>query len=306
MVSWRRGRKFAFFILILLLFLLSACQSATSNQARFVPIAKAIPTATPPYAPLVARVNDEGIALADYQVRINDSLQVTQTFSQSTVEQARTLTNTVFAGLVEQSLIEQAAARENIKVSDDTVKAKIMTMKMSQSPDTFQRWLQMNHLNENTLFEMTKSQLTATALFDKLTQSQPFTANQIHARQILVSDVALAEDILARLNAGETFSSLAQAYSIDEKTSINGGDLGWFPQDIGILPPSIEAKAFALPDDSLTDIILIDQIYYLIKVETSAQNRPLMPQHRYLLQVNAFNRWLDTQRNAAKIERIVN
>jgi len=94
--------------------------------------------------------------------------------------------------------------------------------------------------------------------------------------------------------------------AIDEKTIINGGDLGWFPQNIGILPASIEAKAFVLPDDSLTDIIPFDQLYYLIKVEVGVQNRPLTPQNRYLLQVNVFNRWLDSQRNTAKIERIVN
>ena len=306
MVSCRHCGKFSFFILILLFFHLSACQSSTSNQARFVPVAKAIATVTPTDTPLVARVNDEGIALAEYQVRINDSLHATKLVSQNAVTPTRTLTNTVFTGLVEQSLIEQAAARENVKVSDATIKEKIMAMKMSQSPDIFQHWLQMNHLTETTLFDVTKSQLTATALFDKLTQDQPFTADQIHVRIILVTDAALAEDILVRINTGETFSSLAQAYSIDEKTSINGGDLGWFPQNIGTLPATIEAKAFVLPDDSLTDIIPFDQLYYLIKVEVGARNRPLTPQNRYLLQVNVFNRWLDTQRNTAKIERIVN
>ncbi len=301
-----QNKKIAFFISICLLSFLSACQPNHSKQLSFVPIEQVARTATPVDELLVARINDEGIALADYEKRIDDYLHATRAISQTTLMPIGTLTNTVFSGLVDQTLITQAATRENIYVSNSAVEEKISTMKRSQPIERFQHWMQLNQLNEAELFEMTKSQLVANALFEKLTQSVPFSAAQIHARQILVSDQTVAEDVLSQLNNGEAFSTLAQNHSIDEKTRVNGGDLGWFPQGIGILPPPIEAIAFSLADDTVSDIISTEHGYYIIKVERHADDRPLTPQHRYLLKVNTFNQWLKSQRAAARIERMTN
>lgn len=299
-------KKLSVITLLFSFFVLSACQSKASKTSLFVPI-DAIPPTPTQNVPILARVNDDTIPLAEYQNRINDYAIVSQTtLSQNTTAPTPAIESTVFSGLVEQSLILQAAQNENLTVSDATVAEKISAMKATQSPDAFQQWLAINHFNEETLFSTVKSQLTANVLFENITQSIPYTAPQIHARQILVSDSATAEDILNRLQSGESFSSLAESYSIDEKTRINGGDLGWFPKDIGILPPTIESIAFSLPDDSLSTIIPGEQGYYIIKVELTAKNRPLTPLHRYRIQINAFQQWLIGQRTTARIERIVN
>lgn len=49
------------------------------------------------------------------------------------------------------------------------------------------------------------------------------------ARHILVNTQEEAEDIVAALEAGESFSELAQAVSIDTGSGANGGELGWSP-----------------------------------------------------------------------------
>ncbi|MCA9568751.1 MAG: peptidylprolyl isomerase, partial [Myxococcales bacterium] len=54
---------------------------------------------------------------------------------------------------------------------------------------------------------------------------------QAHAAHILVKDQALANEIVAKANAGEDFAALAEQYSEDTVTKAKGGDLGWFQRD---------------------------------------------------------------------------
>lgn len=52
-------------------------------------------------------------------------------------------------------------------------------------------------------------------------------AKQVHAAHILVKDEAKAKELLAKVNAGESFSDLAKKFSQCPSGS-KGGDLGWF------------------------------------------------------------------------------
>ena len=54
------------------------------------------------------------------------------------------------------------------------------------------------------------------------------TAPFVDARHILVADEAAANSVLAALQAGDSFASLAQALSTDGSAS-SGGELGWAP-----------------------------------------------------------------------------
>jgi peptidyl-prolyl cis-trans isomerase C len=58
---------------------------------------------------------------------------------------------------------------------------------------------------------------------------------EYHARHILVATEPFAEKIIQRLKAGEKFSDLAKAESMDSSKT-NGGDLGWFTLDHMVKP----------------------------------------------------------------------
>ncbi|MGH8316814.1 MAG: peptidylprolyl isomerase [Steroidobacteraceae bacterium] len=58
---------------------------------------------------------------------------------------------------------------------------------------------------------------------------------EYHARHILVATEPFADKIIQRLKAGEKFSDLAKAESMDSSKT-NGGDLGWFTLDHMVKP----------------------------------------------------------------------
>lgn len=62
---------------------------------------------------------------------------------------------------------------------------------------------------------------------------QVTAVREYHARHILVKSESKAKDIIARLNAGESFVTLAKQ-SLDRSNSQSGGDLGWQPASLWV------------------------------------------------------------------------
>lgn len=64
---------------------------------------------------------------------------------------------------------------------------------------------------------------------------------------------AKAEEVLAKLKAGEPFETLAQTYSTDTGSAKQGGDLGFFGR--GVMDKAFEDAAFALPKGDVSSIV---------------------------------------------------
>ncbi|MBZ0300336.1 MAG: peptidylprolyl isomerase [Anaerolineae bacterium] len=77
----------------------------------------------------------------------------------------------------------------------------------------------------NQYFEM---QALRTALRDAVTDLSAEVPH-VNARHILVATEEEAQDILAALQAGDSFAGLAQASSTDTGSGATGGELGWTP-----------------------------------------------------------------------------
>lgn len=76
---------------------------------------------------------------------------------------------------------------------------------------------------------------------------------------------AEAEDILAKVNAGESFEALAKQYSDDTFSGENGGDLDWLER--GSMDEVFDEKAFALTDiGSVSDVVKTEYGFHLIKL----------------------------------------
>jgi parvulin-like peptidyl-prolyl isomerase len=145
----------------------------------------------------------------------------------------------------------------------------------------------------------------ATLLYSKLqdlfASRVPTAEEQVHARHILVETEEEAQNVLARLEAGEDFASLAKELSIDEATKEDGGDLGWFPR--GVMATEFEEAAFALQPGETSDIVYTSFGYHIIQVEERDPNRELEP---YLLEqrrASALSEWLEEQRQSEAVER---
>ncbi len=105
---------------------------------------------------------------------------------------------------------------------------------------------------ENALLtKEVKPQISETALhalYDKTIAGKP-GAEEVHARHILVPTKAEAETIIAQLNKGADFATLAKKYSKDPGAA-DGGDLGFFKK--GDRVPAFADAAFALKPGTYT------------------------------------------------------
>jgi parvulin-like peptidyl-prolyl isomerase len=110
-------------------------------------------------------------------------------------------------------------------------------------------------------------------------------AEQVHARHILVSvdkNAPMSEktealkkikNIQQELKNGADFEELAKKYSDDPGSRTRGGDLGFFSK--GDMVPEFEKAAFSLNVGSVSEPILTDFGYHIIKVEEKRAARKL-------------------------------
>jgi foldase protein PrsA len=110
----------------------------------------------------------------------------------------------------------------------------------------------------------------------------------------------LAEDILAKVRAGEDFATLAKQYSKDPSAA-NGGDLGFFSK--GKMVPEFEQAAFGLKVGEVSNVVKSVYGYHIIKL-TEIKGDQIKASH-ILIKTKDFNTWLEDAKKAAKINRLV-
>lgn len=82
-----------------------------------------------------------------------------------------------------------------------------------------------------------------------------------------------ADDLLAQIQKGADFATLAKANSDDPGSAAKGGDLGWFKR--GMMVPEFDTAVFQLqPGQVTTAPVKTDFGYHIIKVIAKRQNLP--------------------------------
>ncbi|NLX42256.1 MAG: hypothetical protein GXY79_02130 [Chloroflexi bacterium] len=121
------------------------------------------------------------------------------------------------------------------------------------------------HLLESALYQ----EKVETALKAEM----PTTAEQVHARHILVATEEEANQVRERLAAGESFEELAKELSTDTGSGAAGGDLGWFVR--GQMVEPFEEVAFSLAPGTISEPVQSQYGYHIIEVLAHEQNRSL-------------------------------
>ncbi|MFZ9001700.1 MAG: peptidylprolyl isomerase [Bacteriovoracaceae bacterium] len=88
------------------------------------------------------------------------------------------------------------------------------------------------------------------------------SVNKISAQHILVNERYMAEDIIKKLENGESFDSLASDFS-NCPSGTSGGNLGEFGK--GMMVPPFEDAAFALEVDQVSGPVRTQFGYHVIK-----------------------------------------
>lgn len=252
--------------------------------------------ATASSEPAVARVNGVAILKSDYERLLARNLQNNQ------IADRDALAESVLDMLIEQALIEQAAAEQGIVVTDEMIEAEYQATRALVPDDAaWQRWLADNLYTEEEFRQSLRAALIAGLMRDRIVSGLPENVLQVHARHILVETEAEATNVLSRLQAGEDFGALAAALSRDVTTRDQGGDLGWFA-DGELLEPALVQVAFALQPGQIAGPVATRLGYHVVQV-LERDSRPVPEDRKPVLAQAAFERWLQGLLYNAVIER---
>jgi peptidyl-prolyl cis-trans isomerase C len=291
------------FSLAVFVFLITACRPAAVQPTLASPgvaastptpvltatASPASPTATE--APLVARVNGEGITLAEFETELSLYHQATG-LEPSQEDQQRVLDS-----LIDQSLLAQAASEKGFTVDETKLQTRLDALASNLGGEAaLAQWIDDHGYSSQTFQQSLVTAVAAAWMRDQVTGAVPPTAEQVHARQILVYDAKTADEIFTQLQAGNDFANLANQYD-----PVTGGDLGWFPR--GYLPDAnLETAAFALQPGQYSPVVQTVAGFHILQVTERDAQHPLTPEALLVLQGQALQSWLVDQRQQSDIQ----
>lgn len=285
------------------------------------------------------------IARMDAQIRRMDPTDPQQQFLisylQQQIDQAKgrlmSLPTSVLDEMIEDELIRQECATNNIVVTDEEVQLEIerqfgydrnpptptptpitMTVPVTMTPEPtatpmteeqfktlyseyIQKVKKQTGITERELRELIRVSLLRQKLQDFMAERVPTTAEQVHCRHILVKTEEEANEVLERLRKGDDFAELAKEYSTDESNRDKGGDLGWFAR--GKMVKEFEDAAFALQPGEISDVVQTTFGYHIIQCLERDENRELDEETLKQRKQSALTDWLLEQKSSDAVKR---
>ncbi|AWB09832.1 peptidyl-prolyl cis-trans isomerase C [Thermodesulfobium acidiphilum] len=234
----------------------------------------------------VATVNGEPIRRYEYEKTLGDAVSYYEQYGINLYDPKEAsffleLKKQVLNHMIDNKIITQEAKKENIKITPSEVDARIDEIKKSfPSEKDFFEALAKQKISMGELRNIIEQQLTAEALFKKLTSNVTISEaevkayyeehkkefvqpEQIHLRHILVKTEQEANYIYEQLKQGKDFATLAKEYSIDTPTKDKGGDLGWISK--ASLVPDLAKAADELKDNEFSKPIKSPFGYHIIE-----------------------------------------
>lgn len=180
----------------------------------------------------VATVNDVAITQEELDVNFEQFLQMYESYGVDTSDETLqiNLRNSILESLIVQEVLVQEAEKLDLGVTEDDVTAYVQAVKdtyYSGDDAAYEVALKDAGYTVDSYAEAVREQLLLEALQDELV-NHPEVVDVAKARHILVATEAEAMDLIAKLDAGADFATLAEEYSTDTASGIDGGNLGYF------------------------------------------------------------------------------
>lgn len=296
----KKAHVFALFAILSL----SACSrggltGGFSPGQTETPTITATPTDTP--EPLAAKVNGESITLVEFAHELSryEKAQEQMGTDLATLGDYR---HSVLNAMIEERLAAQIAIASGKTVTDDQVNSLVESSRQARGGDTgFQTWLNNNYYTLEEFRAALRRQLLVQDATDAVAAQVPTTAEQVHARQILVGNLDLANALLGKIAGGADFAGLALTYSQDFSTRSSGGDLGWFPRGV-LTVKEVEDAAFSLQPGQTSPVVQSRLGYHIVQTIERDPARALSPSALEILRRQAVEQWLAQQVQKANIE----
>jgi peptidyl-prolyl cis-trans isomerase C len=182
--------------------------------------------------------------------------------------------------------------------------------KVDQEPDVY---FQIKRQRENILARaMLRKYLKDNPISDEEVQkrfeqeAEKADKNEYRARHILVRSEDEAKEIITQLKKGGSFAALAKQKSVDVRSGKQGGDLGWFSQEV-IVPEFFAAVTKLTKGEITAEPVKSDFGWHVIKREDSRPRKmPTLDQAkgniRQLLQQERVDALVKSLKDKGKVK----
>lgn len=248
--------------------------------------------------PAVAEVNGTPISALELdRAYVSLASFAAQLGQPVTRAQEISLRYTALEELVNQRLMLEAARRERIQVDSRRVNEEFNAIK-EQFGENFNAVLRQQGLNQASLRELIRESLLieevraqksrVTVTDQEVREAFDREREQVEVRHILIDPYsaelggdwdaarAKAEELKARIEAGEDFAALAAAHSADPGTRDAGGSLGYIRRSDPYVKEFLDA-AFALEVGQVSEPVRSVFGYHLIQVTDRRFEEPEVP-----------------------------
>lgn len=230
---------------------------------------------------ITARVNGEPIYKKELALALKFELTKYDPKIAEDLKRVDEIKKVLLDDLIKKRILYSAAKQTGITMTENELAQEYIQYKSRYTEATFQKMLELKGIKYEAWKEDKKREATIDKLIEQEVaakidisdsdikkyyrrhQKEFSRGDEVHARQILVDDEKLAEQIHAKITAGENFAALAQEYSIAPEGK-RGGDLGWFAR--GIMPKAFDEACFPLPASDISPIVKTEFGYHIFKV----------------------------------------
>jgi peptidyl-prolyl cis-trans isomerase C len=162
----------------------------------------------------IARVNDEGVSVALFELVLKDQLR-------AGAQDSAVLREGIRRDLVLQTFLAQQAVKQRLDKASDVQLRMESARKAVLATVWQQQWLQANPISDAEV--QTEYQALAARSGDK----------EYQIRQVVLRDETSARLVLEQVKSGKKLEDLARIYTIEESSKAAGGLLPW--ANVGML-----------------------------------------------------------------------
>lgn len=277
---------------------------------------------------IVATVNEIDIEEDEYELefKVFKSLYERQlgegTLNSETDESGITLENRLRKDILEKLIVEELIKKDSknmgIEVREEEVEEMLnILIESVGGEEAFEEFLKLNEIPKDYFVKTTEMEMITERHREMFIENENIAREDalayyeenkedlvvIRASHILLSNEEEARAILEKIRAGEEFEKLAIKESIDSRSGINGGDLGYFSRGTMMIK-DFEDTAFSLKEGEVSDLVSTEVGFHIIRVDDRKDSfEDLEDEINMILIEQRYSIYIENLRDTSDIER---